>query len=103
MVVPRTAAGVLLVLGLGATFHAQNAPEPLSPELTALAEGFTSERPIPAALASALKSWVEPVEPVKVVGPIYYVGTAGLAAYLITTPKGHILLDGGMPGSAKDF
>ena len=103
MVVPRTAAGVLLVLGLGATFHAQNAAEPLSPELTALAEGFTSERPIPAALVSALKSWVEPVEPVKVVGPIYYVGTAGLAAYLITTPKGHILLDGGLPVSAKDF
>lgn len=46
----------------------------------------------------ALK-WEEPVEPVKIAGPIYYVGTKGLASYLITTPKGHILLYTGMPSS----
>ena len=103
MVLPRTAAGVLLALGLVATFRAQNAPEPLPPELKPLAEGFTSERPVPPTLDEAMRSWVEPAEPLKIVGPIYYVGTKGLAAYLITTPKGHILLDGGMPGSAKDF
>ena len=103
MVLPRTAAGVLLALGLVATFRAQNAAEPLPPELTALAEGFTSERPVPPTLDDAMRTWIEPAEPLKIVGPIYYVGTKGLAAYLITTPKGHILLDGGMPGSAKDF
>ena len=103
MVLPRTAAGVLLTLGLVATFRAQNAAEPLPPELTALAEGFTSERPVPPTLDEAMRTWIEPAEPLKIVGPIYYVGTKGLAAYLITTPKGHILLDGGMPGSAKDF
>ena len=52
---------------------------------------------------ASLQLWIEPAEPVKIVGPIHYVGTKGLAAYLITTPKGHILLDGGMPMSARDF
>jgi metallo-beta-lactamase class B len=31
------------------------------------------------------------------------VGTHGLGAYLLTTPAGHILLDGGMPSSAVDI
>lgn len=48
-------------------------------------------------------AWLEPAEATHVVGPIYFVGTRGLAAYLITTPAGYILLDGGMPQNAKDF
>ena len=35
-----------------------------------------------------------PAEPFKVIGNIYYVGASDVASYLITTPKGHILLDG---------
>jgi metallo-beta-lactamase class B len=42
-----------------------------------------------------------PAEPMHVVGPIYFVGTKGLGVYLITTPSGHILIGGGMPGSAS--
>ena len=103
MTLLRPAAGVLLALGLTGAFYPQSAPEPLPPELQALAQGFTSERPVPPTLDEAMRTWVEPAEPLKIVGPIYYVGTKGLAGYLITTPKGHILLDGGMPGSAKDF
>ena len=53
-------------------------------------------------LLGYLKSWVEPTEPFRIAGPIHYVGTKGLAAYLITTPNGHILLDGGLPRSAED-
>lgn len=48
-------------------------------------------------------AWVGPTGPVHIVGPIYFIGTRGLAAYLITTPEGHILLDGGMPQNAGDF
>ncbi len=44
-------------------------------------------------------TWSEAVEPLRVAGSIHYVGTRGLGVYLITTPAGHILLDGGMPGS----
>jgi metallo-beta-lactamase class B len=38
--------------------------------------------------------WNTPYAPFKVIGNIYYVGTAGVSAYLITSPKGHILIDG---------
>ena len=37
----------------------------------------------------------EPVEPFRVIGNIYYVGSKALASYLINTPEGHILLDTG--------
>ena len=43
--------------------------------------------------------WTEPAEPMKVVGPIYFVGTKGLSVWLITTSQGHILLNTGMPSS----
>jgi metallo-beta-lactamase class B len=36
---------------------------------------------------------------VRIVGPIYFVGTRGLGVYLITTPEGHILINSGMPPS----
>jgi metallo-beta-lactamase class B len=44
-------------------------------------------------------NWEEPTEPVKVAGPIYFVGTKGLGAFLITTTDGHILMNTGMPSS----
>ncbi len=40
------------------------------------------------------------MEPFQVIGNIYYVGPAGISSFLITTPTGHILLDGGLPESA---
>lgn len=50
--------------------------------------------------ASTRALWNQPMEPFRIAGNIYYVGTAGLASYLITTPQGDILLDGGLPESA---
>ncbi len=43
--------------------------------------------------------WNEPAEPMTVVGPIHFVGTQGLSAWLITTTDGHLLLNTGMPPS----
>lgn len=40
--------------------------------------------------------WTEPVEPFRIVGDVYYVGSAELSSFLITTPEGHILLDAPM-------
>jgi len=37
----------------------------------------------------------QPVEPFKIIGNIYYVGASDVTSYLITTPQGHILIDGG--------
>ncbi|KSB88454.1 subclass B3 metallo-beta-lactamase [Caulobacter vibrioides] len=40
-------------------------------------------------------NWTRPIKPYRVVGNIYYVGSEGLSAWLITTSEGHVLLDGG--------
>src|SRR5215831_1421704 len=37
--------------------------------------------------------WTEPFPPFKIAGNLYYVGSRGLANYLITTPQGHILIN----------
>lgn len=41
------------------------------------------------------RSWNQPVEPFRIAGNLYYVGANDIASYLIATPAGHILLDGG--------
>jgi metallo-beta-lactamase class B len=48
-------------------------------------------------LKDTLTNWNTPTEPFKVIDNIYYVGTNGLASYLITSPQGHILIDTAMP------
>lgn len=44
--------------------------------------------------------WSAPTDPFRVADNLYYVGTAGISAWLITTPGGHIVIDGAMPTSA---
>lgn len=46
--------------------------------------------------AQIRREWNAPIAPFTIAGNVHYVGTAGIAAYLITTPKGHILIDGAM-------
>jgi metallo-beta-lactamase class B len=45
-------------------------------------------------------AWNKPFAPFHLIGNIYYVGMAGVSAFLIVTPKGDILTDGGLPESA---
>ena len=44
--------------------------------------------------------WNQPAKPFKVFGNTWYVGVHGISAVLVTSPQGHILLDGGLPQSA---
>src|SRR5690349_18596859 len=37
--------------------------------------------------------WTEPFPPFRIADNLYYVGSKGLASYLITTPQGHILIN----------
>jgi metallo-beta-lactamase class B len=37
--------------------------------------------------------WTEPFPSFRIAGNLYYVGSKGLASYLITTPRGHILIN----------
>jgi metallo-beta-lactamase class B len=83
------AVAILLAAALAQTASAA------APTTSATASGATPAWP-PA-------SWLEPTEPFLVVDGIYYVGSAGLSAFLITTPEGHILLDGGLPGNAPQI
>lgn len=43
--------------------------------------------------------WNVPFQPFTVIGNVHYVGTKGVSAWLITTPKGHVLIDGILPQS----
>jgi metallo-beta-lactamase class B len=58
----------------------------------------SDEKPINCGSCAA---WNAPHAPFKLHGNSYYVGTEGLSAVLITTPKGHFLIDGGLPQSAN--
>jgi metallo-beta-lactamase class B len=43
--------------------------------------------------AQGNRDWDEPFPPYKIIGNVYYVGTKGLANFLITTPDGNILIN----------
>ncbi len=44
--------------------------------------------------------WSMPYKPFRIAGNLYYVGTFDLGCYLITTPKGNILINTGLAASA---
>jgi len=50
--------------------------------------------------SAARMAWNKPVKPFRIAGNIYYVGMAGVSSFLVVTPAGDILLDGGLPESA---
>jgi metallo-beta-lactamase class B len=41
-----------------------------------------------------------PAEPFRIAGNFYYVGANDVASFLLTGPQGHVLIDGGYPGTA---
>ncbi len=63
--------------------------------LISLAFALAAAAPGAPSLADDNSNWVKPIKPYRVVGNIYYVGSEGLSAWLITSSEGHIVLDGG--------
>lgn len=47
--------------------------------------------------------WNAPQQPFRIFGNTYWVGTHGLGSILITSPEGHVLIDGGLPQSAPQI
>jgi metallo-beta-lactamase class B len=47
-----------------------------------------------AAACEGRDGWSDPAPPARIVGNVYYVGTCGITSLLITSPAGHILIDG---------
>lgn len=80
-------AGVLAVASL-------SAPVTAPAQRAALTAAYDSTK------CPSCAGWNLPQTPVRLFGNSYYVGTHGLTALLITSPEGHILIDGGLPNSA---
>jgi metallo-beta-lactamase class B len=59
--------------------------------------------PYSAEECSSCAEWNAPREPFRVFGNTWYVGTEGLAAILITSPEGHVIIDGALPDSAPQI
>jgi metallo-beta-lactamase class B len=70
----------------------------LATALVAAAQGAPRGGPPPRAPASEVPADA-PFQAHKIAGSLYYVGTRGLAVYLLTTPDGHILINGVYPAS----
>ena len=45
----------------------------------------------------------QPVPPFRILGNLYYVGASEVTSFLITTPEGHLLLDGGFAETAPQI
>jgi metallo-beta-lactamase class B len=63
----------------------------------AQSSSFTSD---PPKACDSCAEWNQPREPYKLFGNTYYVGVAGLSSVLITSDRGHILVDGALQQSA---
>ena len=72
--------------------------------LAAIAQNPQIRRPFksdPPIMCEACPAWNADREPFRIFGNTYYVGTERLSSILITSERGHILLDGGLPQSAE--
>ncbi|HEY1043612.1 MAG TPA: subclass B3 metallo-beta-lactamase [Telluria sp.] len=67
-----------------------------------LSEGASAADPDHIHCGSC-EAWNVAQKPFQVVGNTYYVGTKELSAMLVTTPAGHVLLDGALPQSAAQI
>ena len=48
---------------------------------------------VASTFAQANPDWTEPFPPFHIAGNLYYIGSKGLANYLVTTPQGNILIN----------
>jgi len=90
MLIPSLRAPAFIVAALGALLVVSSAR----------AQAPDSAAARRARECSSCAEWNAPHAPFKVFGNTWYVGTAGLSSILITGPRGHILIDGGLPESA---
>lgn len=61
----------------------------------ATASAAPASAPAPASACPADAGWDTPSPPRHLHGDTWYVGTCGITALLVTSPQGHVLLDGG--------
>src|ERR1700743_1705237 len=62
-----------------------------------LVAGAVQAQTVKEFLAAVMPKWMAPFEPFHLIGNIYYVGTDGIAVYIIKTSDGLILMDTAVP------
>ena len=69
------------------------------PPLASDAEIDAAERAPVTGMAKTM-GWADTAQPMTLLGNIHYVGSRTASAWLITSPEGHILIDGAVPQAA---
>lgn len=82
------------LLATDISVQGQNLPKELPTK-----EQLAKDNKLFITLATKALKWEEPADPVRIAGPLYFVGTKGLGVFLFTTREGHILMNTGMPSS----
>jgi metallo-beta-lactamase class B len=84
------AIGIVLVTAVSAQELPSNAPT---------LEQLANDNKLFVTVASNALEWEKSAEPTRILGPLYFIGTKGLGAFLFATSEGHILMNTGMPSS----
>ena len=94
-IIPLAGAAAMAMVFAAVTFaYAQTMPANLPTK-----EQLANDNNLFLSLARKALKWEEPAEPMRIIGPLYFVGTQGLGVFLFTTSEGHILMNTGMPSS----
>ncbi len=83
----------LTIAACAATMHAVDVEAPLSSDAQIDAAAH-------ASVPQADRPYVAEIAPFRVTGALYYVGSEGVSSFLITTPQGDFLIDGGIAQTA---
>src|SRR5262245_42636415 len=95
LVVALVSCGVCLAL------YAQNTT-PKPPFTAADAARGLKLAELSLEVRKQIGTFAAPAEPFKIMGNLYFVGTANGESYLLTSPQGHILFGAGFESSEKD-
>jgi metallo-beta-lactamase class B len=91
---------VALALSFAMTWSHLCTAQSLPPNLPTK-EQLAKDNKLFLSLARKALKWDEPAEPIKIVGPLHFVGTTGLSSWLFATFEGHILLNAAMPETGQ--
>ena len=89
---PRTCWAVLLVLVLSKTVAAQTPKPPFTAQDAEAGKKLVATS---LELRAQIKDTAAPADPFKILGNLYFVGSANGESYLLTSPQGHILMGAG--------
>jgi metallo-beta-lactamase class B len=67
------------------------------------AQAIPPAPPTDSARCRDCRTWNREHAPSRLFGNVYYVGTDGLSSILLTSPGGHVLIDGALPESASQI